>query len=280
MVLKRTLHLTSPHMHGEDVKLVQTTLKAKGYYRGTIDGQYGPLTAQAVYRAKYRVGYLKPDQVAGPPFLNLVSGKSKPSAAQRALALQRKRVDDAKKKKAAKKKNGLTPQQMLVQKALTQLGQTENPADSNRSKFSIWYGVVGPWCAMFVTWVFVQCRLGRSTFKQGSTYAWVPGVVGDARAGRNGLMLAHGPADGVLVCYEFSGDSLADHIGMAAEESTLQRLVPRELLVAKQHFGQLASGDFWSVEGNTGVGNDANGGEVQLRLRHRAQVQAFVKVAV
>src|SRR5262245_47942117 len=38
--------------------------------------------------------------------------------------------------------------------AITQLGVKESPAGSNHCKYTEWYGMVGPWCAMFVTWSY------------------------------------------------------------------------------------------------------------------------------
>src|SRR5690625_3629087 len=48
--LDRTLFLTSPQLQGPDVEELQEHLTASGYYKGKIDGIYGPVTAQAVER--------------------------------------------------------------------------------------------------------------------------------------------------------------------------------------------------------------------------------------
>jgi hypothetical protein len=174
---------------------------------------------------------------------------------------------------------GLTRGQLIVQKAASQLGQTEDPPDSDRSKFSLWYGTVGHWCAMFVTWVFCDLGFSSATFKKGGPYAYVPYVVHDAKAGVNGLMLAPGPSDGTVVCFDWDRDGTADHIGICADEATLRRLVPAALDAAIKQFGTLGSSDFWTVEGNTAAGNDSNGGTVMIRKRNKSLVAAFVKVA-
>jgi len=45
----RLLHLASPLMTGPDVKALQKLLNATGYGKGIDeDGEYGPMTAQAV----------------------------------------------------------------------------------------------------------------------------------------------------------------------------------------------------------------------------------------
>src|SRR6266511_4137911 len=60
----RTLAITTPFMHGKDVLALQWLLLQRGYFHETRDGEYGPATAQAVYRAKYWLGYRKPDHIA------------------------------------------------------------------------------------------------------------------------------------------------------------------------------------------------------------------------
>ena len=268
--MDRTLHLTTPLMTGPDVKELQTLLQKGGYFDGELDGEYGPLTAQGVYRAKFRLGYATPDQSAAALLLTFLDGTKEPTAAMSKVATERNKKPKA---------GTLSPAQQKVQKALSQLGQTENPPESNQCKYTEWYGMTGAWCAMFMTWIHAELGMGAKSFRKSLRYAYVPFVVGDARAGKNGLMLAPGPSDGVLACFDWQGDGVADHIGMCAEEPTVKRLVPDALKKAVTQFGPLGAGDFWCVEGNTAVGNDSNGGSVMLRKRNRNLVQNFVRVA-
>ena len=53
----KTFALTNPLMHGADLKPLQKALKKANLYGGTIDGVFGKGTADACYRAKYRLGY-------------------------------------------------------------------------------------------------------------------------------------------------------------------------------------------------------------------------------
>lgn len=46
--------------------------------------------------------------------------------------------------------------QDLLDVARSQLGVHEDPPYSNRVKYSDWYGMVGPWCDMFVSWCAEQ----------------------------------------------------------------------------------------------------------------------------
>src|SRR5581483_873442 len=63
----RTLHLANPLLTGPDVKALQKLLAP--YDPGPADGQYGPLTAAAVSRAKQALGYTRCTGVAGPRFV-------------------------------------------------------------------------------------------------------------------------------------------------------------------------------------------------------------------
>lgn len=68
--------------------------------------------------------------------------------------------------------------------AKSQIGQSENPKGSNRTKFTAWYGMVGAWCAMGQSWVqaqlgnptihFAWCNSGRQSFQNGSYGTWIP----------------------------------------------------------------------------------------------------------
>ena len=68
--------------------------------------------------------------------------------------------------------------------ALGEVGYQEGAG--NRNKYGAWYGMDRQaWCAMFVTWCAE--KHGSQSFEQSQRYAYVPYVVADARAGRNGL---------------------------------------------------------------------------------------------
>jgi chitosanase len=62
----RVLHLTTPYLRGDDVKRVQTALKAQGSrFENSCDGVYGPFTAALVKRFQADKG-LTVDGVLGP----------------------------------------------------------------------------------------------------------------------------------------------------------------------------------------------------------------------
>jgi peptidoglycan hydrolase-like protein with peptidoglycan-binding domain len=249
--LHRTVTLTTPHEHGRDIRGLQHDLAAFGTYHGKPDGEYGPLTAQAVYRAKYRLGYPKPDHKAGPVLEGYLTGRKHPDAGMVQLAHKR----------AKKRPVGITPAKRMLDFELTQVGTVEEPHDSNRQPYGSWYGENGvPWCAIFQSYSAAKVGL---RFR----YAYVPYVVADARAARNGLTLVHSSAlfPGCLVCFDWNGDGVADHIGC------FHGWVNR------------AQGRFSTVEGNTvkegATGDQSNGGGVWKRDdRYLNEVLAFVKI--
>jgi len=239
--------LVSPHTKGSHVKALQRVLHKHGYLQGKIDGEYGPDVARAVFRAKYWFGYRKPDQVAGDLLYSLLKGTKKMTPAMKVRQLKRKRV--------AKK----TPIRLKMwAEAGKQLGQTEHPPNSNRSKFSLWYGIIGAWCAMFVSWCGVAAK--SVAFKRGKHYAYVPYMANDAKAGRNNLAITYKPETGDTVTYDWDNDGVPDHTGLFGR------------WLNKEHTRFLAR------EGNTGHSNRSNGGMSMEVERSVTDVYCFIHV--
>lgn len=130
--------------------------------------------------------------------------------------------------------------------AASKLGYKESPAGSNRTAFGKWYGLDGnPWCAMFVSWCLHQAGYPLA-IQTAKGFAWTPAGVNYAKAhgrwvGRNDLK----PGD--LIFFNFDNDAGPEHVGFVEK--------------------RVAAGHYITIEGNTGHGNDANGGEVQRRDR-------------
>jgi hypothetical protein len=151
--------------------------------------------------------------------------------------------------------------QARLSKALKEIGVKESPPDSNQCKYTAWYNMVGPWCAMFCTW---SDQLGGSptkSFVRGSKYAYVPYIVNDARLGTNGLSVTSDPLPGDLVCFDWDRDGEFDHVGLF------------------EKWTDKSAGTFQAIEGNTSTSNNSNGGEVMRRSRNKnSQGTVFVKV--
>jgi CHAP domain len=249
----RRFTLTTPPMKGDDVEAAQARLAENKYgrfYWGDQDGEFGPRTNEACLRAKYWLGY--PDAgnnryTAGGygEFLDAFLGGAKLDAE---LAQRRKdRIAQVKKLRAAA---------LALAKAEAKKGIREDPFGSNNVLYSRWYmrnpngwqaRDEGPrWCAMFVTWCYVNA--GSSVFKRHPDERWAfcPFVVRDAERGDRGLLLTRNPQPGSIVVYK-RGEKDWCHIGIC--EKWLDR----------------AAGKFSAIEGNTSKSNNNNGGAVMRR---------------
>lgn len=133
--------------------------------------------------------------------------------------------------------------------AESQVDITERPANSNRVKYNNWFygrevsGSAYPWCMAFVEWVFAQA--GFNLFKTASCSAMVSRY---KQVAPHQLIKSNFKA-GDIVFFDFSGKkSKTEHVGICISVSSDGKSVT-------------------TIEGNTGVGNEANGGAVMKRNR-------------
>ena len=260
------LHLVSPHAHGDEVEAAQRALKDnrfQNFHPGKVNGRYNEETASAARRAKYWLGFPKKKWIGEPRFdyshkLHLqLTGEKKLGPIQRRRRTHRLNRD----------KGG--PGMDALEMAHTQLGTKESPPDSNNVKYNTWYyghpvnGSQYAWCAVFVSWCFANSvpfyKLRKPSFK----YAYVPFVVANARSGKSGLQVVarSGVRRGDLVCFDWEGDGIADHIGFF------------------NGWINQTSGTFKTIEGNTSLTDQSNGGEVMARERTISQVRVFARVS-
>jgi len=246
----RELHVTSPMMSGQDVVDLQVRLQALGYSPGPADGYYGPTTAAALAELQHSVD---PDGALASP------GSYTEALADR-LALP----------VTAKTSPGRAPSSLgllALAEAKKHLGLREDPPDSNRTPFGVWFGRDGvAWCAIFASYCFavgakyVLCQGSRgSGIMAGKGCAYVPTIEAWLRSA--GLWVGRTePQPGDVAIFNWDGSG-AKHVGLV------------ESYVGGPH------GQFTTVEGNTAVGNDSNGGQVMNRLRHLSQVDGFGRIA-
>lgn len=129
--------------------------------------------------------------------------------------------------------------------AATQVGISENPPSSNNVRYNTWYygrevsGGSYPWCMVFVQWVFAQLgvALPQRTASCGALMR---------AAQMSGQWVTENYRPGDVVIYDFPGGAATDHCGIV-ESVTDSGVV--------------------AIEGNTGSGSDADGGQVQRRSR-------------
>lgn len=133
--------------------------------------------------------------------------------------------------------------------AAGELGTKESPADSNVCKYSRWYPMVGPWCAMFVSWVLDKSGI------EGYKHAYTPA---GAELFKSQGRWTQNPRPGDVAYFDFP--------------DTLPRI---------QHVGfveKVSGGVITTIEGNTSGGSSGsqdNGGGVFRRQRARSLIVGF-----
>jgi cell wall-associated NlpC family hydrolase len=144
----------------------------------------------------------------------------------------------------------------IVEIAVKEIGQIESPKNSNKSKYGKWFGLDGlAWCGMFVSWCYFQ--RGKPLPNIGYSKGFAGCQTAVAYFKKNNRITKE-PNPGDIVFFDWNGDGRYDHTG---------------IFVMWLEKGKT----FHSVEGNTAIGNDSNGGEVMLRKRTNHNV-LFVKV--
>jgi len=143
----------------------------------------------------------------------------------------------------------------IVEIARKEIGTVEVPENSNKTKYGKWFGFDGAaWCAMFVSWCYAMAdeqlpnigfKKGFAGCQMGYAYFKIMGWITDK------------PVAGDIVLFDWNGDERFDHTGIFVEWIT--------------------NISFNSIEGNTAVGNDSNGGKVMLRERNKSKA-IFVHV--
>lgn len=124
-----------------------------------------------------------------------------------------------------------------------ELGNTESPAGSNRTKYGKWFGLDGyAWCMMFVMWCFNQAGALRLLPKRTASCG---DLMRSAKAAGCWVTEDYRPGD--VVIYDFPGGAATDHTGII-EKVTLTGVV--------------------AIEGNTSqAGSQSNGGQVCRKNR-------------
>ena len=133
----------------------------------------------------------------------------------------------------------------IISVAEKEIGNTEVPANSNKTKYGKWFGFDGvPWCGMFVSWVYAHAGypLGNIGFLKG--FAGCQTAV--AHYKEKGKVVSE-PMEGDIAFFDWNGDGRYDHTGIFVKK--------------------IDDNTFETIEGNTSLSNQSNGGEVMRRKR-------------
>lgn len=148
----------------------------------------------------------------------------------------------------------------IVDKAKSFIGTQESPTNSNNVIFNThFYGrkVKGdyPWCCVFVWDVFRLCG-ASSLFYGGKKTDYCPALLAWARSEGLTIDKTRGEA-GDIIFFDFNANAKPDHVGIVEKRN--------------------ADGSYLTIEGNTSITSDDNGGEVMRRTRKLSTVLAVVR---
>ncbi len=138
----------------------------------------------------------------------------------------------------------------IVEIAIAEVGNKETPANSNKTKYGKWFGFDGvAWCGMFVSWCYHNAGLplGNIGFKNGFAGCQTA-VAYFKKLGQ----ITTTPVEGDIVFFDWNGDGRFDHTGIYVQK--------------------LSSTTFETIEGNTSLTNQSNGGMVMRRNRELKNV--------
>ena len=138
----------------------------------------------------------------------------------------------------------------ILDTARAQLGIREEPPNSNRVKFNTAYygrdvsGSAYPWCCAFVWWVFREAG-AASLFYGGKKTASCSALL----SFHKGQAVRGDYQPGDIIFFNFNGRKNPAHVG-----------------ICESWDGQYIT----TIDGNTGTGNEANGGAVLRRRRDKS----------
>jgi len=155
----------------------------------------------------------------------------------------------------------------VIAVARRELGNTELPAGSNRTKYGAAYGMDGqPWCVIFLWWCFHMAGEGDAFYGGGKT-ASCGELLRWARGG--GLTVpANEVQPGDIVILDFSGTGDTQHCGIVVGALSDPGTRDNALIY------------IYTIEGNTtpgAEGSQDNGGSVASKVRYPRQIVGVIR---
>ena len=144
----------------------------------------------------------------------------------------------------------------IVDIAKKEVGTVESPKNTNKTKYGKWFGWDGvAWCGIFVSYCYFMA--GKPLKGVGFTKGFAGCQTAVAYYKKMGW-ITENPVAGDIVFFDWNLDSRYDHTGIFVEK--------------------IDNTTFETVEGNTAVGNDSNGGKVMIRHRNFGRKVLFVHI--
>ena len=132
----------------------------------------------------------------------------------------------------------------MVERAISEEGVTEYPPNSNKVKYNEWYygkpvsGSAYPWCCAFISWLFRDTKLVKKT-------ASCDAMLKDMEKRGQVIPITDARAGDLIFFKFYNGSKRTNHIGIVSAYQ----------------------GTFYTIEGNTSVTSNNNGGAVMQRVR-------------
>lgn len=144
----------------------------------------------------------------------------------------------------------------VIATARKELGVKESPPNSNNVKYNTWYygrsvsGTQYAWCMVFCQWVYKGCNISLPSGTASCTAMM-------EAAKKACCFVTSNYKQGDLLLFDFKGSrNSPQHCGI---------------------LDKISGSVYCSIEGNTGVGNDADGGMVMIRERKLSQIVGAVR---
>jgi hypothetical protein len=137
--------------------------------------------------------------------------------------------------------------------AAKEIGYAEKPV--NLTKYGEWFGLNGvAWCGIFCSWAYAKAGL---MIKGGGYSKGFAGCATIVASKKDKITTDPNPAD--LVIFDWNADKKVDHVALF-----VQWIEPGKT--------------FETIEGNTSVKNQSNGGQVMRRTRNVSNVSCFINL--
>lgn len=148
----------------------------------------------------------------------------------------------------------------VLELAKAQIGIEENPKHSNVTKFSTWYGVIGSWCGMWVSWVFYHAGMPLPAIQSKKGFAYCPYGVKYFKDNNSWFTDPKKALPGDIVFFDWypgTKKSGAYHVGIVETVNS--------------------DGSIYSIEGNTGDVSQDNGGCVMRKYRPKTVILGYAR---
>lgn len=149
----------------------------------------------------------------------------------------------------------------ILKKAQSFIGTKESPSGSNNVIFNTHYyggavsGSAYAWCCVFVWDVFRLCN-ASNLFYDGKKTAYCPTLQDWGKKKGLSVSKSSGKA-GDIVLFDWNGNGLADHVGIIEKKND--------------------NGTYTTIEGNTSLTSNDNGGCVMRRTRKQSEICAIIR---